>query len=48
MDKELHKDIECASCKHLFTCEGKPREVKQCIKYEGRTDKNEKDNCNMR
>lgn len=33
--KELIKDKECASCKHIFDCKGKPRET-SCINYEER------------
>lgn len=42
---EMHKadgavfDRECAKCKHLFECQGKPKEVKNCINFEERNDK---------
>lgn len=33
-NKELHKDKECISCKHLLMCLGKPKNVDACVKYE--------------
>lgn len=36
--KQIH-DNECLSCKRLFTCEGKPIDVKRCINYKGRREK---------
>lgn len=45
---EMHKaggavfDRECAKCKHLFECQGKPKEVKNCINFEERNGKSEK------
>ena len=25
---------ECIKCKHLFDCQGKPKEVKKCLNFE--------------
>lgn len=33
-NKELHKDKECISCKHLLMCLGKPKDTERCIKFE--------------
>lgn len=35
-------DRECAKCKHLFECQGKPKEVKKFINFEERNGKGEK------
>nr|WP_294492180.1 hypothetical protein [uncultured Anaerosporobacter sp.] len=36
-DKEvLIHDRECQSCKKLFTCEGKPADVRRCVNYKVR------------
>ena len=34
------KDRECVRCEHIFDCQGKPHEVKQCIRFKERTDSN--------
>ena len=36
MDREekLKKDRECAECRKLFDCKGKPGHVKQCLNFE--------------
>jgi hypothetical protein len=32
------KDRECIRCEYIFDCEGKPQEVKRCIKFKERKD----------
>lgn len=32
-------DRQCASCLKVLDCQGKPKEVKDCINYKGRGDK---------
>lgn len=34
--RELIKNQECVSCENLFTCKGKPREVRACLNYKER------------
>lgn len=34
MSEPLKKDRECAECKKLFDCKGKPVNVKQCLHFE--------------
>lgn len=36
---KLVHDKECASCKKLFDCKGKPKEVKACVGFEERKEK---------
>lgn len=31
--KQLKKDRECIRCEHIFDCEGKPRNVNQCLNF---------------
>ena len=33
-EEKLIKTRECAECKHLFECPGKPPSVKRCINLE--------------
>lgn len=33
MTDVLKKDRECIHCEKFFECEGKPKEVKQCINF---------------
>lgn len=40
--KQINDD-ECLSCTRLFTCEGKPVDVRRCINYKGRSGKHERD-----
>lgn len=40
MTNETKKDKECLHCEHFFDCKGKPKEVKQCINFKEREDKN--------
>ena len=35
-EKPLKKDRECAECKKLFDCPGKPRNVTRCLCFERR------------
>ena len=37
-EKVIH-DRECQTCKKLFTCEGKPADVKRCVNYKERKDR---------
>ena len=37
--KELIKNKECATCKEMFTCKGKPRGVERCLNYNERKTK---------
>lgn len=30
------KDRECATCRYVFSCKGKPENVRQCLNYERR------------
>lgn len=34
------KDRECVRCEYIFDCQGKPQEVKQCIRFKERKDSN--------
>ena len=40
MADELKKDRECIHCEKFFECEGKPKEVKQCINFTERKKEN--------
>lgn len=42
-EEKLIKNQECASCKKMFECKGKPRETKACVNYEKRKVKGEED-----
>lgn len=33
-EKPLKKDQECAECRKLFDCKGKPEHVKRCLNFE--------------
>lgn len=43
--EKLLKDRECIHCAKFFECEGKPKEVKYCINYAER--KNKDGRCEM-
>lgn len=32
----LKKDKECLHCSKFFECEGKPKDVKECLQFEER------------
>lgn len=34
--KKIVKTMECVKCEHLFDCQGKPREVERCVRFEPR------------
>lgn len=36
---ELIKNMECVSCRKMFDCKGKPRDIDRCVNYEQRKDK---------
>ena len=38
-DIKFVKDMECASCVHIFSCKGKPTVNTNCINYEPRPTK---------
>ncbi len=44
-EKTLKKDRECAECRHLFDCEGKPVYVKQCLFFERVKNYGNQTNC---
>lgn len=33
-EKPLKKDRECAECRKLFDCKGKPEHVERCLQFE--------------
>ena len=35
-EEKLIKNQECVSCKNLFNCKGKPREIEACLNYSER------------
>lgn len=35
--EELVKGKECATCKNMYGCKGKPRSVENCLNYAERT-----------
>ena len=39
MDEKLKKDKECMHCEKFFDCPGKPDEVKMCINFKERKQK---------
>lgn len=34
--EDLKKDRECLHCGKFFECEGKPKDVKECLQFEER------------
>jgi hypothetical protein len=40
MGEELKKDRECLHCVKFFECNGKPKEVQQCINFQERKQDN--------
>lgn len=36
-EKKLKKDRGCVRCAYIFSCPGKPPEVKNCINFKERT-----------
>lgn len=44
-EKPLKKDRECADCKKLFDCKGKPAGVKRCLNFEEVKENGNQKNC---